>query len=401
LSTTPYISFVVVARNDGHGGNFLTRMQTFTDTLVDQCGRHGLRGELIIVEWNPPRGQQSLREALRWPEAPSHCAIRIVRVPKTLHDRYGNSDRIPLHQFIAKNVGIRRARGDVVVATNADVIFSDGLMTKLAEGNHDHERFYRVCRLDVSADFPDGAATPEKLRFCGNNVIRSHQPNGTRDLGTGTLHPAYRNVGLLRAVAWSFPVGFLPFLILCLLGRAPGEAGRALIEPHAGLGRRIQPAYVQACWYAYREVIDRAKSALALQNRFGRPYTNASGDFTMMAKNKWIEIGGYFEYPGFPRHIDGLLLYQALRHGLTETAFPEPACVYHIEHSDGSGFGAYVSGGIEAGLKQRGIPYITSGQLMAWLLSIAEGRGHGPENNAQWGLADETLEESTIAIACF
>ena len=122
-SATPYISFVVGGRNDGHGGNFLNRMQIFVNALVDQCVRHELSAELVIVEWNPPLDQKPLAEALRWPDSSSHCPIRVFQVPKALHDRFENSEKLPLHQFIAKNVGIRRARGEMVVSTNADVIF--------------------------------------------------------------------------------------------------------------------------------------------------------------------------------------------------------------------------------------------------------------------------------------
>jgi len=397
-SATPYISFVVAARNDSHGGNFLDRMQIFVDALVDQCTRHELSAELIIVEWNPPQDQKPLAEALNWPRTSSHCSIRIIRVPKALHDRYENSNKLPLHQFIAKNVGIRRARGEMVVATNADVVFSDGLMVYLTTGQHDQERFYRACRLDVPADLPGGAATPEKLSFCENNVIRSHQQDGTRDLKTGTLYPVYRNRALLRAVTWSVPFGFLPFLVLCFLGHVPGEAAQELIGSHAE-AKRFGPTLIQAYWQAYREVVRLAKLSLMLRNHFKRPYTNASGDFTLMSKSNWVALRGYFEYPGFPRHIDGLLLYRALKHGHAETVLPEPAGVYHIEHGEGSGFDAYASGKIEDRLKGKGIPFVTSSQLMQWLLAIAEGGANVLENNAQWGLDGEALDECTILAA--
>ena len=228
--------------------------------------------------------------------------------------------------------------------------------------------------MDVPADLPGGAPTPETLSFCEDNVIRNHGKDGTKDFKSGTFHPAYRNKALLRAVKWSFPFGFLPFLFVSPLGRLQ-ETG----------------------WQGYRHVVDRAKSSLALENRFGRPFTNASGDFILMSKRSWIELGGYFEYPGFPRHIDGLLLYRALRYGVSEKIFSEPARVYHIEHGEGSGFEEYVSGKLEERLKQEGVPFISSTQLLQWLLAIAEESGDVPENNAQWGLGDETLEERVVS----
>ena len=40
ISDKPYISFVVVARNDNYSGNFLDRMQVFVNVLLTLCGKH-------------------------------------------------------------------------------------------------------------------------------------------------------------------------------------------------------------------------------------------------------------------------------------------------------------------------------------------------------------------------
>src|SRR6516225_10229947 len=121
----PQVSFVVTARNDDHGGGFLQRMQVFVTALLAQATRHGLRSELIIVEWNPPLDRPRLADALRWPARPGPCRVRIIEVPPWLHRRYQYSEKLPLFQMIAKNVGIRRARGRYVLCTNADIVFSD------------------------------------------------------------------------------------------------------------------------------------------------------------------------------------------------------------------------------------------------------------------------------------
>jgi hypothetical protein len=36
----PYLSVVVTARNDDHGGNLLGRMQVFVDAWINQAKRH-------------------------------------------------------------------------------------------------------------------------------------------------------------------------------------------------------------------------------------------------------------------------------------------------------------------------------------------------------------------------
>jgi len=39
-----------------------------------------------------------------------------------------HGDKLPLFQMIAKNVGIRRARGRFVLVTNIDILFSDAVI---------------------------------------------------------------------------------------------------------------------------------------------------------------------------------------------------------------------------------------------------------------------------------
>ena len=56
----PYLSLVVTARNDDHGGNLLGRMQTFLNNWLNQARRFGIPSELIIVEWNPPADRPPL-----------------------------------------------------------------------------------------------------------------------------------------------------------------------------------------------------------------------------------------------------------------------------------------------------------------------------------------------------
>src|ERR1035441_681609 len=123
----PYLSVVVTARNDDHGGNLLRRMQVFVDAWINQAKRHNLSSELIVVEWNPPAGRRRLADALRWPGDTGPCDVRILEVPPEVHARYRHAAALPLYQMIAKNVGIRRARGEFILATNIDLLFSHEL----------------------------------------------------------------------------------------------------------------------------------------------------------------------------------------------------------------------------------------------------------------------------------
>jgi len=197
----PYISFVSIARNDDHGEKFLERMQIFVSGILEQLTKYDLSSELIIVEWNPPSDRPRLSEAISWTHKDGPCKIRIIEVSPDIHKRFQYFDKISLFQMIGKNVGIRRARGEFVVATNIDVLFSDELIKSLASKSLKSEFFYRIDRYDVDK-IPYGGAVREQLDYCENNVIRVHR----KDTAGGTVSPITKATMQLKNVfSTSYP----------------------------------------------------------------------------------------------------------------------------------------------------------------------------------------------------
>jgi hypothetical protein len=170
---------VATSRNDDHGGDMLRRMQIFVSAWIEQCRRHKLASELVLVEWNPPAGRAPLSEALQWPTDPGPCTVRIVTVPEACHRRYRHSDALPLFQMIAKNVGIRRARAPFVLATNVDILFSDELVSYMAAGRLEKGRFYRIDRSDAMAGVPLEGGVVEQLEYCRSHLLRVNEREGT------------------------------------------------------------------------------------------------------------------------------------------------------------------------------------------------------------------------------
>ncbi len=185
MDVAPYLSLVATARNDDHGGNFLRRMQAFTSGWIAQTNRYQLSSELILVNWNPVPDRPRLRDALSWPERPQYCEVRFIEVPGDLHRQYTHAGALPLYQMIAKNVGIRRARGKFILATNIDILFSGELMAYLAQKQLQPGRMYRIDRYDVDAGVPD-ATIQEQLDYCRSHLLRINKREGT--------FPVIRNV---------------------------------------------------------------------------------------------------------------------------------------------------------------------------------------------------------------
>ena len=140
----PYISFVVPCCNETPGIDPGNRMQTFVTGLLEQCRRHRIPSELIIVEWQVAEDQPPLAEALRWPDEPGPCTVRLIAIP--VAERRRNGDSIP--QVVAANAGIRRARGRFVLVADIDQPLSDELMESVGR---QHQRFSTLEWKDIAA----------------------------------------------------------------------------------------------------------------------------------------------------------------------------------------------------------------------------------------------------------
>ncbi len=274
----PRISLVVAARNDDYGGNFLHRMQVFVNSLLTLWKRHELNGELIIVEWNPPEERPRLAQALTWPATAPSSAVRIIEVPRAVHRRLPNSDRIQIFEFIAKNAGIRRARGEYVLATNADIIFNGELMKFLATTILSPDCFYRIDRHDVGPQVPLDLGVEEQLRFCAANCVRVRTALGTIPLNY--LSPLNRYV-------------------------------------YSGYLNKLSPKQAIR-WFMTKFILGI--------------HTGAPGDFTLMAKRRWHELRGYPELPAHKSHLDLYVCFAAKSAGLSQVILKSPLQIYHQEH---------------------------------------------------------------------
>lgn len=156
----PYLSFVIVGRNDNYGVNFMSRLNTFVRSLDRQVKDFPGVFELIIVEWNPLADRPGLVDTIQHPK---NIQCRIVTVPAEVHDTIGHPK--PVLEYYGKNVGIRRARGKFVLTTNPDIIFTDELIAELAKQNLDPAHVYRTDRYDFISDNIDNVDPDRYTQF--------------------------------------------------------------------------------------------------------------------------------------------------------------------------------------------------------------------------------------------
>jgi len=351
----PYLSIVAVSRNDDHGGHLLERMQLFIDSAHEQFNRYHLPAELIIVEWNPPADKKPLSEVLSIPRNTDFFTTRIIIVPEELHKTFRHSDRLPLFQMIGKNAGIRRAKGEFILATNIDILFSDELVAFLSKKRLDPAVLYRADRLDIFSPFTEwyrhyfSSSLTFLKEYCRTNIIRINKKYGT--------FPSKKQTGFWKY--WYYKA-------------------RSFFD-----------------FYIYKQYFPNYRVDVPF---FRYIHANGCGDFTLLSKEKWDEFRGYPELEMFSWNIDSLLLIIAYHFGIREIDLQPPRNIFHIEHDYGSG---WTPGSGEKLLFERiekqQIPVLSWAdcvQISRLLAKMGPKKEYITFNDPDWGLSTHTLPEA-------
>ncbi len=330
----PYLSIVVTARNDNHGGDLLHRVRLFLQNLDLQSTIYKLPLELIIVEWNPPAGKERLREVL--PQLPVNVFlnIRYIEVPNNLHLKYQYAEILPLFQMLAKNVGVRRASAPFILCTNIDILFSNSLMEYLAQKKLVPKKLYRANRHDIQIKNIDEVTdTAEILHQAAEITIRKNFKSHSYDnINQTSLNRIYLPESLLTS--------------------------------------------------------DRS-----FDKHLGMVYTNASGDFQLLDRDSWFMLRGYAEFETYSMHIDSMFEYKVKLAGIEEITLPDHMITFHIEH--GSGFTPESSkdGSFQKKYNKSGMQEMENMRQLAWQMHYAGEITHF--NDQDWGLASKILPEHT------
>lgn len=337
-----YLSIVATSRNDNHGGDLNQRTSDFIKSVIHQSEKWKFRVELIIVEWNPPGDKQHLYTELPRPGELSLVTLKYIVVPENIHIQYKNADTIPLYQMIAKNVGIRRAKGEFILCTNVDILFSEQCFGEIAKTNLKKGSFYRTNRCDVPKDVMNIEGLENKLSYCRGNIIKR-------------------------------------------IGKAEGYEAMFLFP---SLTRHI---------YKFERTSKLVNKLLILiwqkLNKLRFPYFiidfDACGDFTLMSKQDWFDIQGYAELDMYSIHIDSMALWAAFALKKKQVIFPFEACIYHIDHENG-----WESNDVVKTMKfLESKPCLDYSIVFKGGVYLVDNERHWGLNKSDWGFADEKFKE--------
>lgn len=227
-------------------GKALTQLQVMLENLAFQTKKFGLSAEVLLVDWNPPSNSDLLKDALILPKDHSPLTIRTIVVPEEICKLYRGWRSVNINAPTSRNIAIRRARGEFILITNSDVIFSDELIKYLSKKQLKKGVFYRADRYNVEEEILTQPAS-ERIDFCRKNTFE-----------------------------------------------------------------------------VFKKVAEK--------DRFGRPlvYTEAAGEFILMARDHWHNIRGWPEIYIYSPFTDGLMCYMAFFSGLKEQILLNPFRVYHM-----------------------------------------------------------------------
>ena len=149
MSEHPYLSIVLTGRNDGYGSDFSTRFIRTLQFNHRQLAAAGVAHEFVFVEWNPVADAPWLADMVRGevPQVGEH--FRAYLVDPRYHDELALNPRLEFLEFPAKNVGIRRARGEFVLTTNCDIFLGRTVVELLSSRSLERGTLYRALRKDI------------------------------------------------------------------------------------------------------------------------------------------------------------------------------------------------------------------------------------------------------------
>lgn len=362
------LSIVVTSRNDNHGQNLNDRTQRFVDSVCYQANKNQLRTELIFVEWNPPKNNKRLYDILKF-KVNKFVNIKFYEVPYSEHLKIDNSNKIPLFQMTAKNVGIRRAQGEFILATSIDIVFSDNIF-RFIKNEIKKNILYRVPRLDVDKNFAFIKSEVDLLRRCEREFH--------------TIKSFYFTFKLPKVIHF-FPRKIRNFIKL-----------NHLMLKISNMHNLTYVLYKLRLLFSYTKnkfLLNLSKFSFFKNNlninylefinksiNYPLPhlFTRASGDFTLMDKKSWFDIGGYYEVSYYSWLLDSILLHQANRINIKQEIIKN-SYVYHIDHDDG--FSVYDKSKLFKKLTLSSVDYFNSESYYYQIKKIYENKKFSPNMN--------------------
>ncbi|KAH0791394.1 Methyltransferase FkbM family [Histomonas meleagridis] len=147
-----YCSIVVPGRNDKYGIGFENRLQNFLNAI-----EYGIKTvpladvEVIFVDYATPIENPLLSDVINVSKTFTG-KVRFIVVPpnahRTLEERY--QTKYGFLEYVAKNIGVRRSQGKIILTTNADCLFPTEFFELIAGHQFNTAVIYRGNRWNLN-----------------------------------------------------------------------------------------------------------------------------------------------------------------------------------------------------------------------------------------------------------
>ena len=350
-----YLSIVAASRNDNHGTYLDERTNLFIKSLAENCRKYQIPSELILVEWNQIPNSKTLSDRLDL-ISNEYLKLNIITVSKDHHVKLPNSDRLQFVQMIAKNVGIRRAKGKFILATNIDVIINQKLYEFISKKKLKEKTIYRCDRHCIEYD------------YSGNIEDRY------LDQFTNFIDKKYYSLDIktkMKYYVYSSPYKQIKsFLESIFVKKKKSLLKRIRIKNLINIIKKIR-------FYLDNYKIFKKKL-----------FTNACGDFTLLDKHSWSALKGYCELPIYSWHLDSLLLWEARFKNYKFYDFDKNYYIYHMNHQKSGVISEKKK--LFENLDNNKIPYLTSDDFLDILLKLSKNPDY-LKIDEFWGLHNKNL----------
>jgi hypothetical protein len=273
----PYLSVVLIGRNDDYGGDFKSRLERSINWTFSQLTKNEISSEIIFVNYNP-LPLPLISEFIQWPLSNKYVRVRVITLPGEIHAEFLESNdakKVPVLEYPAKNTGICRATGEFILCMNPDIMIDPRIFKRLK--SLDKQTYYGCVRVDFKGDFISGKYDVKKIFYKGG----SYSINPNTNLWFLKLKHFVKNRWKLNTVHLK---GLLDFLSI--------------------------PVYYHNVEFKY--------------------ICNLGGDFLLMHKDSWRALRGYDEKTYISLHTDALMVVRAAMFGLKEKVMKYK--VFHEEH---------------------------------------------------------------------
>lgn len=162
----PYVSIVLAGSADQYNGTYIHRLQTYIDSTANSISYSAPQAsiEIVVVEI-PKKGEKcKFNDNIKVPEV-LRKHVRIIEGPEDVYDG------VTFPEFLAKNIGIRRAFGDFVLISDVNAIIPIVFYDIVARRHLNKGIVYRANTLEENGtvSYDEYAKTAEKSFVYAHN----------------------------------------------------------------------------------------------------------------------------------------------------------------------------------------------------------------------------------------